>query len=183
LRHWSYQGISFYMPVSKKSAACKFSHVLTRTMNSTLLLKRCETVLQVSKQMVVTCSKVRAIRRVVKWLPVEMLQQCWSVNSYMWTCIVMEEHHTGCQHSMPFGLNGTMQFFFNTVCTQCTCDIVVPCCVNSTISTRFQSQGTVAFSFLAVNVCLNFSGLFGECVCIDCFDCSLVSTFTNETQV
>jgi hypothetical protein len=25
--------------------------------------------------------------------------------------------------------------------------------------------------------------LFGERVCIHCFDCSLVSTFTNETQV
>jgi hypothetical protein len=25
--------------------------------------------------------------------------------------------------------------------------------------------------------------LFGECVCIHCFDCSLVSAFTNETQV
>jgi hypothetical protein len=25
--------------------------------------------------------------------------------------------------------------------------------------------------------------LFGECVCIHCFDCSLVSTFTTETQV
>jgi hypothetical protein len=25
--------------------------------------------------------------------------------------------------------------------------------------------------------------LFGECVCIHCFGCSLVSTITNETQV
>jgi hypothetical protein len=25
--------------------------------------------------------------------------------------------------------------------------------------------------------------LFGECVCIHCFDSCLVSTFTNETQV
>jgi hypothetical protein len=25
--------------------------------------------------------------------------------------------------------------------------------------------------------------LFGECVCVHCFDCSLVTTFTNETQV
>jgi hypothetical protein len=41
---------------------------------------------------------------------------------------------------------------------------------------------TAANSFLA-DVCLNCFGLFGECVCIHCFDCSLVSTFTNETQV
>jgi hypothetical protein len=25
--------------------------------------------------------------------------------------------------------------------------------------------------------------LFGDCACIHCFDCPLVSTFTNETQV
>jgi hypothetical protein len=25
--------------------------------------------------------------------------------------------------------------------------------------------------------------LFGECMCIHCFDCSLISTFTNEIQV
>jgi hypothetical protein len=43
-------------------------------------------------------------------------------------------------------------------------------------------QKTVAINFLA-NVCLNFFGLFGECVCIHWFDCSSVSTFTNETQV
>jgi hypothetical protein len=70
------------------------------------------TILHVGKQVVVTRSEIRAVRGVVKWLPVEMLQQCSSVSSCMWTCIVMEEHHTGCQHSMPFGLNGTMQFLF-----------------------------------------------------------------------
>jgi hypothetical protein len=32
-------------------------------------------------------------------------------------------------------------------------------------------------------ICLNFFDLFGECACIHCFDCSLISTFTNETQV
>jgi hypothetical protein len=41
-----------------------------------------------------------------------MLQQCLSVNSCMRTCIVMEEHYIGCQHSMSFVLNGLMQFFF-----------------------------------------------------------------------
>jgi hypothetical protein len=42
-------------------------------------------------------------------------------------------------------------------------------------------QKTFVISFLA-DVCLNFFGLFGECVCIHCFHCSLVSIFTNETQ-
>jgi hypothetical protein len=56
--------------------------------------------------------------------------------------------------------------------------------MNSTVSAAFLSQKTVAISFLAAdNVYLNFFGLFGECVCMHCFDCSLISTFTNETQV
>jgi hypothetical protein len=60
---------------------------------------------------------------------------------------------------------------------------VIPCCMNSTISTPFMSQETVAISFLADNICLNYFGLFGECVCIHCFDYSLDSVFANETQV
>jgi hypothetical protein len=52
--------------------------------------------------------------------------------------------------------------------------------MNSTVSTPFLSQKTVAIGFLA-DVCLNFFGLVGERV--HCFDCSLVLTFTNETQV
>jgi hypothetical protein len=59
---------------------------------------------------------------------------------------------------------------------------VVPCCMNSTISTPFLYQKTAAIHFLA-RVYLNFLGLFGQCVCIHSFDCSLVSTFTNKTQV
>jgi hypothetical protein len=54
--------------------------------------------------------------------------------------------------------------------------------MNSSISTQFLSQKTVAISFLA-DVCLNFFGLFDECVCIHCFDRSLVSAFINEAQV
>jgi hypothetical protein len=50
--------------------------------------------------------------------------------------------------------------------------------MNSTISIPFLPEKTAANSFLA-DVCLNFFGLFGECVCIHCFDCSLVSPFTN----
>jgi hypothetical protein len=59
---------------------------------------------------------------------------------------------------------------------------MVPCCMNSTKSTPSLSQETVAISFMPDNVCLNFSGLFGEYVWIYCFDCSLVLTFTNESQ-
>jgi hypothetical protein len=51
---------------------------------------------------------------------------------------------------------------------------VVLCCMNSTISTPFLPQKTVAISFLA-DVCLKVFGLFGECVCTHCFDCSLTA--------
>jgi hypothetical protein len=42
LRHLPYQGISFCMPVSKKSAACELIHDLTPSINSSLLLKCCD---------------------------------------------------------------------------------------------------------------------------------------------
>jgi hypothetical protein len=37
---------------------------------------------------------------------VKILQQCLSASSCMQTCVDMEEHHTGCQHS-----NGLSQFY------------------------------------------------------------------------
>jgi hypothetical protein len=60
--------------------------------------------------------------------------------------------------------------------------IVAPYCMNSTISTPFLSYKTAAISFLP-DVCLSFFSLFGECVWIHCFDHSLLSTITNETEV
>jgi hypothetical protein len=88
----------------------------------------------------------------------------------MRTRIIIDEHYTGSQHSTSFVLNGHTQFFS---VSQYTSDVtVVPCCMNSTISTPFLSQKTDALSFLA-DVCLNFFD----------FNCSFASTFTNETQV
>jgi hypothetical protein len=52
---------------------------------------------------------------------------------------------------------------------------------NFTISTAFLSQKTAAICYLK-DICFNFFSLFGECVCIQCTDCSSVSTFTDETQ-
>jgi hypothetical protein len=67
--------------------------------------------------------------------------------------------------------------------SQYTSDVtVVPCCMNSTIITPFLSQKAAVTKFLT-DVCLNLFDLFGECVCIQCFDCYLVSAFTNKTQV
>jgi hypothetical protein len=65
----------------------------------------------VGKQVAVAWSEIRTLRRLVKQLPVEILQQCSSASSCMWTCIVMEQHETRCQHSVSFVLNGPIQFF------------------------------------------------------------------------
>jgi hypothetical protein len=46
----------------------------------------------------------------------------------------------------------------------------------------FANPETVAISFQADSVCLIVFGLFGEYVYFHCFDCSLVSKFTNETR-
>jgi hypothetical protein len=111
LRHL-YRGVSFCMPVPKKSAACELSHVLTYSINSLFEALWFQPVLQVGKEVVVGRSEVRAIRRVVKQLPVEMLKQCSSASSCMRTRIVMEEHYTVCQHSTTFVQNGPTRFYF-----------------------------------------------------------------------
>jgi hypothetical protein len=41
------------------------------------------------------------VRKVVKQLSFDILQQCLGATSCMRTRIVMEEHFTGCQHSTP----------------------------------------------------------------------------------
>jgi hypothetical protein len=64
----------------------------------------------------------------------------------------MEEHYTGWQTSTPFFLN-EQPLAVCTVSQDNSDIIVIPCCMNSTISTPFLSQKTVAISFLAENVC------------------------------
>jgi hypothetical protein len=92
----------------------------------------------------------------------------------------MEEHYTGCQQSTPFVLHGPTQF---VSVSQYTSDVtVVPCCMNYTISTTFPSQKIGVIRFLA-DICLNLFSLLGECMCIQCFNCSMASTFKNENQV
>jgi hypothetical protein len=73
---------------------------------------RSQPVLQKGKRVVVAQSEIRTVRRVVKQLPVQMLQQCSSASSSMRTHIDMQEHCIVCQHSMTFVLNGPTQFFF-----------------------------------------------------------------------
>jgi hypothetical protein len=71
--------------------------------------------------------EIRAVRRLVKQLPAEMLQQPSSASSCtrMRKRIVMEEHYTGCQHPMPFVLKGPTQFF--SVSQYISHLVVVPC--------------------------------------------------------
>jgi hypothetical protein len=128
---------------------------------------------------VATQSKIRAVTGMVKQLPVEMLQECKQLYACM-HCHREAPHHMSAFHTFCSKWLALRSFFS---VLQHTCDIiVVPFCMNSAISTPFLSQKTVAISFLA-DVCLNLFGLFRECVCIHCFDYSLVSTFTNETPV
>jgi hypothetical protein len=49
--------------------------------------------------------KIRAVRRMVKQLPAEMLQQYSSANSFMQMPIIMLEQYAGCVYSTPFILN------------------------------------------------------------------------------
>jgi hypothetical protein len=86
----------FYTLVSKKSAAYELCHVLTPSINSSLLLKHRDLgqFFMVRKQVVVARSEIRAVSRVVKQLPVEMLQQCLGASNCMWTRSVMEEHNS-----------------------------------------------------------------------------------------
>jgi hypothetical protein len=135
-------------------------------------------ILQVGKEIVVARSEIWAVRMVLKQLPVEILQQ-WSNESSCTrnrTRIVMDEHYTVCQHSVHFVQNGPMKLF------SASDVIVVPCYMNSTITTPFLSQKTVC-RVSGREGLLNFFGLFGECVRIHCFDWSLASAFTNETHV
>jgi hypothetical protein len=163
------------MPVPMKSSACELSQLLI-----TVEALRSKPLLQVGKQVVVTQSVIRTVRRVVKQLPVETVQQCSSESSYMQTCIIVEEHYTGCQHSIPFILNGSMQFFS---ILQYASDILVAHHMHLTISTPFLSSKKVTIGFLLGRHLLNLFSLFGKYVHIHCFDFSSVSTFTNETQV
>jgi hypothetical protein len=101
----------------------------------------------------------------------------------MRTLIVMEEHYIGCQYFTSFVQEWTYVAFLVFRKQYTSNIIVVPRCMNSTIRTDFLSQKTVAISFLADNVYLNFFGLCGECVCIHWFDCTLVSSVINETQI
>jgi hypothetical protein len=113
-----------------------------------------------------------------------MLQPCLSMSSCVWMCIVMEKHYTGCQYSSPFVQNGwpcaVFLVFPNTLLMLLWSRVAwIP---PSAHLSSPRKQLSSAFCQADI-VCLNFFSLFGDCVCIHCFDYTLISTFTNETQV
>jgi hypothetical protein len=96
--------------------------------------------------------------------------------------------HGGALHRMSafhaFCSDWTALYRFFSVWQYTSDIIVVPRCMNSTMSTTFLSHKTSTISFLADNVCLNFFGLSAECVCIHCLtaDCSFVSTLQMKPK-
>jgi hypothetical protein len=54
---------------------------------------------------VVAWSEIRTVSKVVKQLPVEMLQLCSYASSCTRKHIVIEDHYTGCQRTTYFVLN------------------------------------------------------------------------------
>jgi hypothetical protein len=138
-------GSKLCMAVSK-SAVYELSHVLIPSISSsTVEALWSQPVLHLGQQVLAARSEIRAVRRVVKQLPVEMIQQCLSANSCMRARIVVDEHYTECQHSDPFPLNGRPCAFINF--SQYTSDVKVRCCMNSTVSTSFLSQKQLPSAF------------------------------------
>jgi hypothetical protein len=95
LRHLSYWGIIF-LYTCVKEAWHLWAQPHFDTSHQLLIIAEApwsQPVLQVGKQVVVDQSEVRAVWRVVRQLPVEMLQHCSSVIicTHMRMCIVMEE--------------------------------------------------------------------------------------------
>jgi hypothetical protein len=135
------------MPVSNKSATCELSHVFTPSINYSLLLKHCD------PNQFFQVGKTGGNRS-------EWDQGCKKSNnsqlkcsSSAWVgaavCRYALSQNTTLDTSIPHLLFWmVLCSFFNV--SQYTSDIiVVPCCMNSTISSPFQSQKTVTISFLA----------------------------------
>jgi hypothetical protein len=170
------------MVVSKTSATCELSHVLTPSINSLCW----STVIATSYSGRYTGSshleQDQGCKEDSRTTPVETLQKCSSASSCMQMRIVMEEHYTRCQHSTPLVLNGQhyagFLVFCNTLLTLWSLVAWIP-----PSALLYCPRKQLPSAFWQADVCLNLFGLFGKCMCIHCFDCSLVSTFTNETQV
>jgi hypothetical protein len=98
----------------------------------------------------------------------------------------MEEHHPGRQNSRSFFRMALRSIFCVCVCVCFAIHFRRYCgslLHESHHQRSFHFPEKVLAFWQADNVCLSLFGLFGECVFIRCFDCFLISTFTNESQV
>jgi hypothetical protein len=101
---------------------------------------------QVGKQVAATWSEIRAVKRVVKQLPAEMLQHCSSTSCYISMHIIMEHDYTGV--SIPHLFYWMDLCNFLLFCMEYTSHIIVVfCCMNSTITTLFLSQKQLPSAF------------------------------------
>jgi hypothetical protein len=137
------------------------------------------TILQVGKQVVVARSEIRVVRRALKQLPVEMLQQCEQLYA--------DAHcHGGALHRMSafHALCSEWPYSVFLVFRNILLTLFGPLLHEFRHQHSFSCPGKQIPSafWQADNLCLNFFGFFGECMCIRCFDCPLFSAFTNEIR-
>ena len=133
--------------------------------------------LHLGEEIVIAWRQVRTVRRVVESLPVEELDQSIYASRSVGPRVVVQENDAFTEHPPP--PSETYAAFHNKPLTLLWS--LVPCI----LSTKFpcDPRKLCAIIFLFDSVCLNFLGLLGECVCIHSLDCSLISAFTNYTQV
>jgi hypothetical protein len=105
---------------------------------------------------VVGRSEIRAVRRMVKQLPAEMLQHWPSASSWMRKRTFTEKHYTVRQHSMSVVLNGLTSLF---CVSQHTFDLIVWISLSAFPSFL---RKELPSAFWQADVCLNYFGLFGE---------------------
>jgi hypothetical protein len=135
------------------------------------------------KQVVVARSENGAVTVVFMQLRVGTLQQCSECAQLYVYVLYLSWRNTTPYVSIP-----RLSSEWRAICSLFSfamyfCRYFSPFCMNSTISIHFLSQKTVAISFVVDDGYLKYFSLFDEFVCIHCFDSSLVSKFTNDTNV
>jgi hypothetical protein len=151
-------------------ATCELSHILTPSINSSLFVEALwsQPVLQVGKQVVVAWRKIRAS----SWnAPAVIECEQLSVDA-PW--VLLKSTFAFCSE-WPYWIFLVFHITLLTLLWS-----LVAWIPPSTL--LYCTRKPVAISFLA-DVSLNFFGLFSECLHPCCFDCFLVLTLTNETQV
>jgi hypothetical protein len=131
--------------------------------------------MQAGKQVIVTWSKIRAVGRIVKHLPVELLkcEQLYAVARCHGEALhQMSTFHAFCSewpYAVSMGFQNTFMMFSWSLVAWLPPSALLSCPRKQVPSAK--------------NICLNFTSSFSEYVFIECFDRSLISAITNKTQV